>query len=154
MSTIKLGDLPKVLTKDLESIMTELGSPANMKALADQMKDDIYKRTKLGYGVNKTSEAQSKLKPLQNSTKKARKSMDLDGSTTPSKSNLTQSGTMLNDLKSDSEQNGFKISLGTVESQDKAKWNQDKGRTFMNLSKSQILVITNFLKKKIVELLK
>lgn len=154
MSEIKLGDLAKTLNKDLESIMKEIGSPENMKALADMLKDDIIKRTKLGFGVNNKGESQSKLKPLSESTKKARKHMKLDSTTSPAKSNLTQSGDLLRDLKTVVAQNVASIELGSQESRDKAMWNEQKGRTFMNISKSQILNITNILKKKIAELLK
>lgn len=154
MADIPLKDFSKVLNDKLKDIEKQTGSPTTMKELAEMMKQDIIKRTKLGYGVNNPGDSQSKLKPLAESTKKSRKYKKLDGTTSPAKSNLTESGAMLNDLTTTVEQDGFSIGVTSQESKDKVKWNADMGRSFLNLSKSQIMAITAFLKKKIVEQLK
>jgi len=149
--TKKISD---VLKLKLDNAVKSLLTPKFMGELADNIKTDIIKRTKLGYGVEKSEGPQSKLKPLSPEYKKARKELQLGEFASPAKSNLTLTGDMLNDLKSKVTETKVTIFLGSQFSKDKAKWNAERGRTFMNISKTQIAKLTSLITLKLKELLK
>lgn len=152
---IKLSNLPKEMQKKLESAMNELTKPKFLNEIGQQIVEDIYKRTKLGYGIEEPRGTQSKLKPLTGQYKKMRKSFPkLSTDTSPSKSNLSLTGDMLNDLKVKVTNTKALIYLGSEFSKNKAKWNSEKGRTFLNVSNTQVSKIIALLKNKLKELLK
>lgn len=153
MAIVKLNKFPKHLQSKLESAIKQLTNPNAMKKIGDDAAASILKRTKLGYGVESPLAAQSKLKPLSDNYIKQRKTMKLDPSASVKKSNLTQTGAMLNDMVVKSEEGKTTIEFATKKSSDKVKWNADMGRTFFNISKAQMAAIVSGLQKKLKELL-
>jgi hypothetical protein len=109
----------------------------------------IKKRTRLGYGVDSHGAKKTKLKALSTPYKATRKKHKPQGPSTASKSNLTYTGEMLDDLeavrKSD---NSIKIDLKTTHSKDKAEW-VSEDRPFNNLSKAEIKQLRQQLQKAI-----
>ena len=74
--------------------------------------------------------------------------MNLSGKTTKGKSNLTQTGEMLEDLTVVSVKDGkTEIGFDNKESKDKAKWVSET-RPFNNLSKNEIRQLTQMLNEK------
>lgn len=124
---VKLKDFSKQLEKSLRSAEKELSSRSNMTKLGRSLADDIVKRTRLGYGVRENGGRRERLAPLSNSYVEQRRgklgffSKDgktipvkpdtassktylqqtrpkLAGTTSPKKSNLTQTGRMLRSI--------------------------------------------------------
>ncbi len=125
-----------------------------LEDVGNQAADIIRKRTQLGYGVSEQGARKEKLKPLTDKYVKRRKSLSL-GKTTPKKSNLTQSGHMLDDLHAKKTKEGtVEITFKSEEAQDKATWNTDKGRAFNNLSSSEIRQVKEIIQKKLEKILK
>jgi hypothetical protein len=93
-----IKDFESELMKTLNSVISELNSKPVLQEIGDQVVEIIKKRTRTGYGVDKSGGSKQKLKPLATSTKKTRKKKKLDSTTTASKSNVTQTGDMLRDL--------------------------------------------------------
>lgn len=153
MAKIPLNNMSKELKNKLESAAKSVESKSFLTKLYNQIIEEIYKRTKLGYGVNARGDSQTKLKPLSESYKKQRKGMKLASDTSPSKSNLTKTGDMLNDLKCMDTPTGVSIHFKSTFSQQKVEWNRLKGRTFFNVSKTQITNITAQIKAKLKEIL-
>lgn len=147
---IEMKDMSSYLQGKLKEIVAEIESKENMQEIANYLKQDIYKRTKLGYGVDKAGGTQSKFRALSDGYKKQRKGMDdLASDTSPAKSNLTQTGDMLDALVATASKAKATVDIVDPVELEKAKWNEDNGRTFMNVSKSQILKITADIKAKV-----
>lgn len=149
-----IQDMLKKLTKakdELQDKLLEVGEEAVTL---------IRKRTRLGYGVSEQGGKKKRLKKLdEGNTKKPytkrRKNISLSSLTTPAKSNLTQSGAMLDDLEATKTSNGnIEIGFSTELSEDKATWNTDKGRPFNNLSKSEQRQLKDMLTEKLEKILK
>jgi len=148
----------KELMKKLEKAREELQD--NVVEVGNEAADLIRKRTRLGYGVSEQGGKKTRLKKLDDGNPKKpytkrRRQLELSGNTTPAKSNLTQSGAMLDDLEATKTSKGkAEIDFKTEESKDKAKWNTDKGRPFNNLSKSEYNQLKEIIQKKIEKILK
>lgn len=64
---MNLKDLDKQLKKALEETLKEITKPSNMQAIGNELKEDIIKRTRLGYGTDKNGSQRRKLEPLSDS---------------------------------------------------------------------------------------
>lgn len=120
----------------------------------------IVKRTRLGYGVNKNLGDRSKLKPLSAKYIEQRKKSRLNQFTKPSRSNLTRTGQMLDSLSFKVTGPG-KITIEPTGNRDDgkrnkdiAKYNAQRGRVFINLSKNEYSQIVRFYRKTFGDLLR
>lgn len=155
---IKLDDFAKHLQDKLQDAVDHVTSKTYMNELGNDLIKDIQKRTRLGYGVEESLGKQAKFKPLAESTKKSRKYKkrkgELSGDTSPAKSNLTETGDMVKDLYIQTKLNKLELKLKTQLSRDKAGWNEEKGRTFLNISGPQYKQLVKTIQKTISEKLK
>lgn len=125
-----------------------------MQSIGDDFAEQIKTRTRLGNGLSENGGEPTKLRPLSSGYVQQRKSMKLSGMTKPSKSNLTQTGEMLDDIKATVNNDKITLTFGSQFSKDKARWNEESGRSFLAISRVQIERLKNSLEKKITELLK
>ena len=148
---VKFIDIPKLM----ESALKEMTSKKNLRILGEDAKRLIQKRTRLGGGVERSLGPRTKLKSLSESYKKQRKKnkVKLDRTTTPARSNLTFTGGMLRDI-------GVKVSKAKVSlrfitpfAKDKAKWVQDAGREFFNITKPEFKQLQNKVRKQVQRVL-
>ncbi len=89
--------------KKIQKALDELIGPKTLKTIGNFEAGLIKKRSRLGYGVPKDLGPKQKFADLATSTVKARKKKKLAGETTAKKSNLTETGQLLNDLVSSIE---------------------------------------------------
>lgn len=147
----------KDFNKNTKKIIIELGK--TIPEVGEIIEDDIKNRTRLGYGVSKNESAKQKLAKLSDSYKIQRKRDSKRGQlskdTKPSKSNLTKSGSMLDNLETTSNKRKLSLKVkpsGTdsdgVSNAKKAQW-VSKDRPFLFLSKTEIKRITKFLRKEL-----
>lgn len=146
-------DIDKVMKK-LESIKKKLTSKDSLEEIGDEAVVLIKKRTRAGYGVDSKGSTKQKLKKLSTPYINQRKKKKPSGPTTPSKSNLTSSGDMLDDLTPKSPKQG-KVEIGFKDkkSRDKAKY-VSKDRPFNNLSGPELKQMKAFIQKIVNKLLK
>lgn len=89
----------KNVNNSLKLALRKATSPANMRKLAKMASDMIRTRTRLGFGVKTLGGKRQKLAPLKPSTKKSRKANpNLSGLTSAGKSNLTETGQLLDSI--------------------------------------------------------
>lgn len=95
-------DMKKFRLK-VERSLNELTSQSNLSPIATDLTEIIRRRTRLGYGVEKTGQPKQKLQPLASSTVRSRARKKSHGAlsekTSPKKSNLTETGQMLDSLR-------------------------------------------------------
>ena len=144
--------------KNSSKLMRELGK--TMPTVGKIMKDTIKKRTRLGFGVEANEGTKGKLKPLSPLYKKQRKKLKLSSETSPSKSNLTLSGSMLDNLDSKVNQQQLKIRVRPKGRDRKGVGNKQKAgwvsvvRPFLYLSKPEIKRIKKYLSEEIDNIVK
>lgn len=139
-----LKDLNKI-KKSVEKDLIDVGEEA-VKL--------IKKRTRLGFGVSEHGKPKKKLKKLSSGYVSARKRNKPKGPTTPSKSNLTLSGDMLDDLEATEKSDGtIEIGFSNKKEEEKAGW-VSEDRPFNNLSKSEIKQLQQKLGESIKEAIK
>jgi len=141
----KSDDNLKLIKKSLDKIFAQ----SNMAKWMQETADDIKKRTKLGYGVEKDMASREKFDNLSDHYVKFRKENpynELDGSTSPGKSNLTYSGQMLNALRGasksayqgdiylDNKRRRLEGDSKSFTNNELAVWNAEKGRNFLAIS--------------------
>jgi len=160
-------DFTKV-TKALDSTVREIVSQAFLKVLAEKARQIIYRRTKSGKGVNPSSGSEQTLKALSPryieyrkgnfsfTTKKKGKKVTANAKKprlgefgSPSKSNLTLTGEMLDSIQIKIQKYGFLLYFPNT----KHKWSkrvtvrqlaqyvQENGRPFFSLSQGEIRVL-------------
>lgn len=106
--------------------------------LADMMKVIIKTRTRGGVGVQ--DNRKKKLKALKKKTIKARERFpNLSSETTPSTSNLTRSGQLLDSLEGIGLKESYKVQIKTgrndgAKNDDIIRGQEEMGRTFLELS--------------------
>ena len=128
-------DIKKVI-KRLNKIREDM--QGDMLDVGEAAVELIKKRTRLGFGVAEKGGRKKRLDKLSEGYKKSRKRHKPTGPTTASKSNLTRSGGMLDDLEAKEKSDGkIHIDFSSADSQDKAGWVSDD-RPFNNLSKAEI----------------
>lgn len=140
--------------KKLKLLRDTMTNKVNLQGTGDFAADLIKKRTRLGFGVDKHGGRKSKLAPLTDAYKKQRKRHKPKGPTTPSKSNLTNTGDMLDDIEAKVETGGdIKIGFSKKKNKDVAKW-VSKKRPFNFLSSPELKQIKNYLNELAKKLLK
>lgn len=164
----QIDDFSKKLDKVLKDAIKEIQRPSNMQKIGMSLRDDVVKRTRLGYGVEKNGANKYRFKPLSDSyvaqrrgklgfwtnangkavpidpsKSKSAKSylaknrIRLDSNTSPKKSNLTQTGAMLDFVGVLAGVGRFIIGFKTTKQARKASY-VSKDRPFMNASKQEI----------------
>lgn len=154
MAKIKLDDFSKELKTALDSAKKELLSPTSLQSMADDLAEQIKIRTRLGDGLDKDRGEPSKLRPLSKNYIETRKGSELSPMTAAKKSNLTFTGEMLDSIIAKISGSIVTITFSNQDSKDKARWNTEKGRPFMAISRVQIQRLTNSLNQKLSEILK
>jgi hypothetical protein len=102
-----MGKLKNLLVQ-MGQIVTNATDDKTIKAaMAIESVKLIVDRTKSGFGVK--NEKAVKLKPLKRSTIERRKRSQLAGDTSPSKSNLTETGNMLDSVTYRTNKKGYTI---------------------------------------------
>ena len=139
-------DIAKMFKK-LSKLRDKMTSKDSMKETGKLATNLIKKRTRAGFGVEKHGDSKSKLDRLSPDYIEHRKKNKPSGPTTPSKSNLTNSGDMLDDLEPRAKKGSAKIGFSSKKSKDKAKWVSDD-RPFNNLSGAEQKQIRQFLNEK------
>lgn len=137
----------KAFKAKIDKALDELVSPKTLKTVGDFEADLVKRRSRLGYGVPQDGGGKQKFKELAPSTIKARKRKKLAGETTPKKSNLTETGQLLNDLVSKIE--GRSTVIGHSKDRNKriGAFHQTGGgklpqRRYLGLAKEDIKQIT------------
>lgn len=113
--------------------------------MGKEITKEIVQRTRQGKSVTKDGGPEVSLKPLSKDYVEQRRSLQkkgkLSNKTSPGTSNLTQTGKMLDGIKTEVIQNGDKttllITFNNSENEDKALY-VSEDRPFMNLSDAQI----------------
>ena len=91
------SDLKKFQAK-INKALDQFSSNESLQSIGDFTADIIKRRSRLGYGVPVDGGPKAKFQELAESTKKARNSKKLSAETSPNKSNLTETGQLLNDI--------------------------------------------------------
>lgn len=151
---IDLKDFQKKLLEIGNRIITESGSNGIIQTLGDGANSLIKKRTRLGYGVSSQEGDKERLNPLSDSYKKQRKLHPKSSDTTPTKSNLTRTGDMLNSLTAEVGQSSVKLTFKGKLNIDKAGFVTEGGRPFMNLSKAEVNQLKKLLNDTIFDRIK
>jgi hypothetical protein len=142
-------DLKDKLDKALANVLNK----ETFDGIGKITSQSIKNRTRLGKGVSQSEGSLEQLKPLADSTKKIRtskkKSGKLSSQTAPAKSNLTETGQMLDSIKYQSSATEVRIYIEGSDNQKKATDQANQGRKFMNLSKSEVNEVLRFLQNKI-----
>lgn len=133
----------------IKALIAGVVSRNNMQKIANTAKAMVIDRTAKGYGVPQPEGPKERLKGLSESTKKRRNRLKRQGKlsseTTPKKSNLTESRHMLDSVRAKATTGEATVYLSNSEANKKAKYQEDSGRIFMNLSKNEV----NKIKKEI-----
>lgn len=142
--------------KEVDEILTKKSSEFSF--ILEEIPTRIFRRTVLGKGVNESKELY-KLQDLSDAYIKQRQKIKLSETTKPKKSNLTQSGAMLNSIIGEQKGTLFTFTLKGVDKKgisnnDKAYWNAIKGRRFFDLSSSETAGLTRIIQAKIKEILR
>ena len=146
--SLKLNDIAALV----KAAVVKLTDKDVLAEIAEVIKEDVKKRTRLGRGVPKSEGPSTLLKPLEPSTKRKRRYLKSKGKltgpgATPAKSGLNQSGQMLDSLEVKTKDGSFTLTLDQ-EGLRKAEYVEaiDKQRfTFMNLSKGEVQRIIKLL---------
>jgi hypothetical protein len=143
----------KDLQKKLDAALKAALNKQTFDEIGKNTANQIKTRTRLGKGVNDTPGKQESLKPLSEATKKIRQSKKsagkLSSQTAPTRSNLTETGEMLDSIKYESSATEVRIYIDGAENKKKATDQSNQGRKFMNLTKAEISELTRFIQKKI-----
>lgn len=131
-------------------------SKRELREVGDLSAEAIFRRTKKGFGVKDTGGNKRKLRSLSEQYIKFRRGFSsLARDTSPRKSNLTLTGQMLASIgttKVRQGTNGKALVLVAPKGRkniNKALWQADQGRIFMNLSKKELREIKEFMSKSI-----
>lgn len=143
----------KDLKKKVDGALREVLSKDTFNDIGKMTSEQIKTRTRLGKGVPESEGSFQALKPLADSTvgirKDKKKAGKLSALTTPNKSNLTETGELLDSLKYQSTNTEVRIYIEGQQNQKKANDQVAQGRKFMNLSKTEVREIIKYLQKKI-----
>lgn len=143
-----------------DTIKTLRSDKKLLEDIGSYIEEQIRKRTRLGKGVADQGAKFEKLSPLKRETierrKALKKSGDLTGPTTPKKSNLTLTGSMLESLGYTVQ--GNKIILD-IDGKDpsggdnrKKAEHHNKTRPFLYLSDTELKTIERMIRKRALEL--
>ena len=127
-------------------------SKDNINGLGEEIVRFLKGRVRTGFGVNKHKGKKVRLKPLADSTiasrRRKKRAGNFSGLTSPTKSNLTESGDMLDDLSHAIQSPGtskaqLTIDFESEEEANKARWHHEGAgnlpeRKFMYLSNKEV----------------
>lgn len=140
------SDLKKFKDK-IDKALDELVAPKTLKTIGDFEAGLVKRRSRLGYGVPQDGGNKVKFADLSPITVASRKKKKLASETTPKKSNLTETGKLLNDLVSKIE--GRSTIIGHTKDRNKriGAFHQTGGgklpqRRYLGLAKEDIKQIT------------
>jgi hypothetical protein len=151
------------ISKIIESKIKKLVNKQLMEFIGERVKDIIRKRTKIGYGItseSKTRSVSKKLKPLSSAYVKYRKKVGVKGEYgSPERSNLTNTGQMLDAIKVTAQQAKVLVEIaettrdeGNITNKEVAKY-VSKDRLFFGLTKQeyQLLVrdVQEYIKRRL-----
>jgi hypothetical protein len=122
-------------------------------SLKQQMEDVpkiIKERTREGFGISGGEGRKKKLKELAESTIKSRRSKKLSSETTPSTSNLTETGKLLDGIKVKSSN---KKTVQIVSGREDVRDYIEKDRKFLGLTKGELTELDKKMEKLINELI-
>ncbi len=163
---LKLSFKSEDYDKKLKAVLDKVFAAANMAQWMQETADDIKKRTRLGYGVEKDYDSKEKLKYLSEKYieyRKKDKHGELSAATSARKSNLTYTGQMLDALRGSSkgkyhgevwlkdERKPTKNQKRSFGNNDLAVWNAEKGRNFMAISDLEFKRLNQKIEKVLVE---
>ena len=155
----------KKFKEDLERAIDELSSAKTLTPIAKQTAEIIRRRTRLGQGVEETGAKKSPLAPLAASTKASRKKKSKQGKlsdkTSPNKSNLTESGEMLDSIAGRAMNRLIEISPTGARNKKLAAYHQlgrsspsaMPARKFLNLSAEDIRQLTAVMQDEFTNIL-
>jgi hypothetical protein len=136
------------LSRELNELIKELTSVETLRVLGERMVSDIRGRTRSGFGVYGNGNARTRLLPLKPLTVELREQKDLHPLTKPEKSNLTETGHMLDSLDYVIFGKGLGILMNNRFADDKVDWNENKGRYFLFLTKAEMTNVNRMLRDK------
>lgn len=128
------------IIKQIQDAVNGAIQPNTLRVAASELVQSIKKRTRLGKGLQKDGDSLQSLTPLVSSYKKQRKRLNLSSETTPAKSNLTQTGKMVDNIDFKVTSTGFEVFIKGQENNKKAEY-VSKKRPFMFLAKFEIKVL-------------
>jgi len=152
--------LSKFIKRVEKVVDKDISGTALLKKLGREVADRIRLRTRLGYGVPANGQPRQSLKSMRQHSpayKKFRIRADLSSLTSPSKHNLTLTGSMLEHLtmkKVDASIKKVEIGFQDQFSQLKATVNSKRGWTFLHLSDAESKSVFNFYKREVARLVK
>lgn len=148
-----MNDFEDKLAKQLEQTLKDILSEKNLEKIAQDIVDQIVLRTKLGKGVSQAEGPEKPLEKLSTSYKKQRKSLQSKGklheTTTPTRSNLTQTGEMLDSIRYKINGEEITIYIEGEFNNKKANWQVDQKRSFLNISSVQKKRLINLINTQI-----
>lgn len=158
----------KKFESDMEKIIDAVADKQTMQEVGDLMAERIKTRTRLGRGVNKTGGPSVPLAPLKDSTvtgrKRKKQNGDLSSFTSPKRSNLTETGQLLDSFKVEASQG--KVSIQPSGQRNDGQQNQDVAafaedgssnrakRKFLDLSGPELNAVQKLIRDKIEKILK
>lgn len=152
MDNIKL-EIDKLKLKLKKTIADNISVTTNFyRSLGDYLVTTIRDRTRAGYGVSVPRGTKKPLKPLSSKYINFRiKYKGLSSETTPGTSNLTLTGHMLDSLTNFATNKYVRIGFTNAFAKNKAEWNAEKNRVFLNLSSSEYKDISQIVKEYLTE---
>lgn len=148
----------------VKKVIPEITKPAQMRKYGELAAGMIKLRTRLGSGVARDGAEKEKLKALKPSTierrKGLKKSGQLSGDTSPRKSNLTESGQLLDSVQV-TEVGVATVSVGPLGGRSDGLTNQkvadyvtEGGRPFNNISKIETKRLHDEVKRNLRDAIK
>lgn len=150
------------IQKRIEETFVEAKNPVTQKVLADFILNLIIKRTRLGYGVDKNFGEKRKFpKHSEKYIQRRRKFSGLSGTTSPSKSNLTFTGQLLESTQVIKAANG-EIRISPTGSRSGERLTnlqlvdilESKGRIYNRISQLEYQQLVRFYRKTFGDLLR
>ncbi len=152
-----MDDFIKDFDKNVKQVQTKLEENKVWDEFGWEIVETIKKRTRQGFGVESNEASKKKLDPLTTKYRNRRKSLKKQGrlstDATPAKSNLTLQGGMIDSLAPKRIDDGVRVEPTGEHNKDKTKWNADKGRSYLHLSKPEIKRLTKSFNDKLDKIL-
>lgn len=121
-----------------------------MKEITKPLETEVKDRIKSGQYADDKGNPKS-FEPLSESYKKQRTKMNLSPDTSPTTSNVIQTGKMVDSIKATNKQSTINISVRSKKNLEKAKYVTEGGRPFLsNLTQQEILNV----KESFIKILK
>lgn len=155
-----LAEFEKAFKKNSIKLKTMLRD--TLPEIGSKMKEMVLERTRKGYGIPKNGQRISKLKKLERSYVDFRKKYKhLSSETTPAKSNLTLTGSMLDNLNVRTNYQKWTATLKPagrdrygISNKKKAGYAHDSGRPFLYLSPKEEKELVKIYEKDLNKIIK